>query len=216
MINNIAVYGAGGFGKEIKMLIDQINIESLKFNFIGFFDDKIPKGIQIEDYSILGGINELNSYTDNLNLVFGFGDPKSKENVFNKITNKNIYYPTLIHPSCILDSKTFSFGKGCIICAGTIITVNVHLADFITLNLSCTIGHDSKIGSFSSFMPSTNISGEVSIGKRVYCGTGSTIINSIAIGDNSTIGAGAVVTKDLPSNCTAVGIPARPIKFNAG
>jgi acetyltransferase-like isoleucine patch superfamily enzyme len=62
-------------------------------------------------------------------------------------------------------------------------------------------------------MPSVNISGEVEIGDGVYCGTGAKIINQLTIGEGTIIGAGAVVSKSLPSNCTAVGIPAKPIKF---
>jgi acetyltransferase-like isoleucine patch superfamily enzyme len=45
-------------------------------------------------------------------------------------------------------------------------------------------------------------------------GTGAQIINLVEIGENTIIGAGAVVSKSLPANCTAVGIPAKPIKFH--
>ena len=82
------------------------------------------------------------------------------------------------------------------------------------LNLACTVGHDTKIGSYSSFMPAVNISGEVNVGTHVYCGTGVKIINQINIGDGTIVGAGALVYKNLPSHCTAVGFPAKPIKFH--
>lgn len=48
----------------------------------------------------------------------------------------------------------------------------------------------------------------------VSIGTGSAIIQGVNIGKNTVIGARAVVIKDLPSNCTAVGTPAKPIKFH--
>ena len=63
-------------------------------------------------------------------------------------------------------------------------------------------------------MPSVNISGEVDINQSVYVGTGAKIINQLSIGENTIVGAGAVVAKSLPANCTAVGIPAKPIKFH--
>ena len=63
-------------------------------------------------------------------------------------------------------------------------------------------------------MPSVNISGEVLIKECVYVGTGAKIINLLTIEENTIIGAGAVVAKSLPANCTAVGIPAKPIKFH--
>lgn len=43
--NKIAVFGAGGFGREVQMLIPQINQSSKIGEFIGFFDDKIKKGL---------------------------------------------------------------------------------------------------------------------------------------------------------------------------
>ena len=52
------------------------------------------------------------------------------------------------------------------------------------------------------------------IGEGVYCGTGVKIINQTSIGEYTTIGAGAVITKPIPSYCTAVGVPAKPIKYH--
>jgi serine acetyltransferase len=63
-------------------------------------------------------------------------------------------------------------------------------------------------------MPTVNISGEVVVNEAVYVGTGAKIINLLEIGENTIVGAGAVVYKSLPANCTAVGIPAKPIKFH--
>ena len=64
-------------------------------------------------------------------------------------------------------------------------------------------------------MPGVNVSGEVILNEGVYVGTGSKIINQVAVGDYAIIGAGAVVSKSLPENCTAVGIPAKVIKINS-
>ena len=94
------------------------------------------------------------------------------------------------------------------------VTTNVLIKDFVILNLQCTVGHDTVIEDYASFMPSVNISGEVTIGEGVYVGTGTKIINQLEIGDNTIVGAGAVVAKSLPAHCTAVGVPAKPIKFH--
>ena len=86
--------------------------------------------------------------------------------------------------------------------------------DFVTINLACTLGHDAIIKSYSSLMPSVNVSGEVVIEEGVFVGTGVKIVNQVIIGKNSIIGAGAVVSKSIPESCTAVGIPAKPLKFH--
>ena len=91
---------------------------------------------------------------------------------------------------------------------------NTSVYNFVILNLGCTVGHDTIIGDYCSFMPSVNISGEVIIENSVYVGTGAKIINLLTIGNSTIVGAGAVVSKSLPEKCTAVGIPAKPIKFH--
>lgn len=212
-MKQISIYGAGGFGREVNMLIEQINMHSLKWSFIGYWDDGVEKGTNINDYNVLGGINELNNYSEELYIAIAVGDPKTKERIINKIKNPKIHFPTLVHPSVQIGNKFVSIGIGSIICGGSIITTNIKIGDHVILNLSCTVGHDTIIGDYSSFMPSVNISGEVNIEKCVYVGTGAKIINQLSIGEYSIVGAGAVVSKSLPAKCTAVGIPAKPIKF---
>ena len=80
------------------------------------------------------------------------------------------------------------------------------------LNLACTVGHETEIGDFSSFMPTCNISGEIKVGEATFWGTGAKVINRKTIGNNVIIGAGAVVTIDIPDDVTAVGVPARIVK----
>jgi sugar O-acyltransferase (sialic acid O-acetyltransferase NeuD family) len=213
-MNKIAIYGGGGFGREVKMLIDQINKHEKKYEFIGYFDDGVPKGTLVEGSVFLGGMNELNSFSDKLLLVVSIADPQIKLKIIESIKNYNISFPILIHPSCIIGDCNIKIGEGSIICALSIITVNVEIGNHVILNLACTVGHDTKIGSYSSFMPAVNISGEVEIGDRVYCGTGAKIINQLKIGEGTIVGAGALVHKDLPPYCTAVGFPAKPIKYH--
>jgi len=210
----IAIIGAGGFGREVKMLIDQINDAEKQYEFIGFFDDAFEKNLIINGFPVLGSISDINTLEYELALVIAVGDPKTKKSIFNTIKNEKVIFPTLIHPNVFIGKDDVRIGKGCVICCSNVITVNVTIGDFVILNLMCTVGHDTVIANFSSFMPSVNISGEVNIKEGVYVGTGAKIINQLEIGGNSIIGAGAVVYKSIPANCTAVGIPAKPIKYH--
>lgn len=213
-MKNIVIIGVGGFGREVKILIDQINQVYKEFNLLGFYDDANDLSSNYNGLAYLGTIEDLNSLGDETAVVLGVGDPNTKQKIISKLTNSNLTFPSLIHPSVILGNDNVTIGEGSIICAGCIITCNIEIGRFVTLNLMCTVGHDTKIGSYSSFMPSVNISGEVLIDEFVYVGTGAKIINQLSIGQDTIIGAGAVVSKSLPSNCTAVGIPAKPIKFH--
>lgn len=210
-MKDIIIIGAGGFGREVKLLIDQINKVSMQWNFIGYVDDGIPKGEKVDGYSILGSIENLGLYSSEIYVIIALGNPIVKKRIVQKLAHsKTIHYPVLIHPNVQLN-KTVSIEEGSIICNGSLFTVNIKIGKHVIVNLGCTIGHDTVIGNYSSFMPGVNISGEVITGECVYGGTGSKIINQVTIGENVTIGAGAVVVKNIPSDCTAVGIPAKPL-----
>lgn len=214
-MKKIAIFGAGGFGREVHFLIQQINATRQTFEFIGYFDDGKDKGTIINNFPVLGDVNDLNLWEKDLGIVLAIGEPITKQTIIKKINNTLINYPILIHPNVLIGDMDFnSIGEGSIICGGNIITVNISIGKHVILNLSCTIGHDSIIGNYCSFMPTVNISGEVIIQERVFVGTGAKIINQLTIGENTIIGSGAVVAKNLPANCTAVGIPAKPIKFH--
>lgn len=214
-MKKIAIIGAGGFGREVKMLIDQINAVSQQYEFIGYYDDGKEKGILINGFPVLGKVSDLNSVTEEISIALALGNPVYKKNVVNLVTNPKVTFETLIHPSVLIGNDEVSIGKGTVICAGNIITCNISIKDYVTLNLACTIGHDTIIENYVSLMPGVNVSGEVILEEAVYVGTGAKIINQVSIGNNATIGAGAVVSKSIPENCTAVGIPAKPIKFHS-
>jgi len=212
-MKKIAIIGAGGFGREVKMLIDQINKKDKEFEIIGFYDDKEYPEI-INGIPYLGTLEKINDIDYPLSITVAIGDPQAKKKIIENISNENIDFPNLIHPSVIIGEDNVILGKGNIICAGVIITIDIEIEDFVILNLCCTVGHDTKIKKYCSFMPTVNISGEVIVNEAVYVGTGAKIINLLEIGENTIVGAGAVVSKSLPANCTAVGIPAKPIKFH--
>ena len=213
MKNPIAIFGAGGFGREVSMLIQHINAAEPCWEIIGFFDDGMPKNTRINDWFVLGGLKDLNNWPNPLAVVFALGIPGVKKNVIERVNNSNLTFPNLIHPAAILGpQKYLNIGEGCIICAGTIITTNISVGKHVIFNLVCTVGHDVIIGDFCSFMPGCNISGEVNIGAASFWGTGAKVINRKNVGSDTVIGAGAVVISDIPPHTTAVGIPAKVIR----
>lgn len=184
------------------------------FNIIGFFDDGLKAGTIVNEYKVWGGIDDLNARSSSLALIVAVGTPGTRRKIVENVSNANVFFPSVLDKTVqVGDAGHVEIGKGCIICGGTVITTNVRVGDFVILNLGCTVGHDTIIGDYASFMPSVNISGEVRVGESVYVGTGAKIINQLEIGRDAVVGAGAVVAKSLPSRCTAVGVPAKPIKF---
>ncbi len=65
---------------------------------------------------------------------------------------------------------------------------------------------------FRERQPDADLIAPLVVGNNVFLGMAVTILPGVSIGDNVVVGAGAVVTHDLPSDCVAVGTPAKPIR----
>jgi sugar O-acyltransferase (sialic acid O-acetyltransferase NeuD family) len=209
----IAIYGAGGLGREVLMLIRQINLSMIQWNPVGFFDDNIPAGQSVHSLPVLGGLEELNQYSEDLWLVLAFGDPQTRSSLAGKIQNEHISYATLVHPGVQLEAfQRIAIGEGCILAAGNILTTDIRIGDHVLLNLGCTLGHNVSIGSFCSIMPGCHISGGVEVEDSTYLGSGAVLINGIRVGREAVVGAGAVVLNHVEKQTTVGGVPARPLQ----
>ncbi len=211
-MKKIAIYGAGGLGREVAQLINQINAQSPQWEFLGYFDDNVAKGKNIDGRNILGSINDLNAIDQQLYILIGIADNAVRKKIVNDIANQNIIFPSLIHPSVIMDHQEVNIGEGSLITAGNILTTDISIGKHSIINLACTIGHDVVIGDYCAVMPGVHLSGNVKINKNVLIGTGARVLQNLIIDENSKIGAGSVVTKGVQSGETVVGVPARVVK----
>ena len=213
-MNDLIIFGASGFGKEVAWLVERINNRKPTWNLLGFVDDnEILQGQTVNSYSVLGGCNCLIDYP-NAYVVCAVGASKTRKMIVEKIKAvlPTAKFAILIDPT-VQHSDLLSIGEGSIICAHTILTVNIKIGCHVILNLQCTVGHDAIVRDYATVYPSGNISGNTEIMECAEIGTGTQIIQGKKIGENTIIGAGSVVVKDIPKNCTAVGCPAKPIKF---
>lgn len=215
-MKKIAIYGAGGFGREVACIVDKINEVQPTWDLIGFFDDAPElKGKMISHYGpCLGGIDELNGYDGELALAITIGSPKTVKAVVSKITNDKVWYPNLIHPNFVIaDEKTFKIGKGNIIQRDCKVSCDVTLGDFNVLNGNTAIGHDVVVGSYNTFMPAARISGEVKIGDCNFLGVGCIVLQQIKMGSGVRLGAGSVLMTKPKDNQLYMGNPAKKTIF---
>lgn len=216
-MKKIVIIGAGGFGREVVQLIKDINKNNKQWEIIGYLDDYPEShGTTRNGASVLGPIDLIGSpIFQDYYYICSLGNPKTRKQVIERMIeiNPSIQFATLIHPSAIIGDENH-IGEGTIICARNVLTTNIFIGNHVIINLSCTIGHDTTLLDYATILPGVNISGNVSICEGVSMGTNSSVIPGVEIGQFVTIGAGAAVTKSIPDYCTAVGIPARPIKFS--
>lgn len=200
----IYILGAGGFGREVALLVRQSGGE-----VAGFYDDGKDVGTAVDGVPVVGNVADLHAVTTSLALAIAIADPAVRKKLALSLVNPNISYPVLIHPSAnIGDQERNRFGRGTIIAAGTIMTTGITVGKFVFINAGSTIGHDVVLGDFCSIMPRTSLSGFVLAGEGILFGTSSTVLPNLSLGSWSRIGAGAVVTREVPANATVVGIPA--------
>ena len=214
-MKRLIIIGASGFGREVAWLVERINKKQSTWEILGFLDDnENMEGKIVNGYPVLGTTENANLYTQAY-FVCAIGASHIREKIIKRIkkNNPDIQFATLIDPT-VEKSELVSIGEGTIICANTIITVNISIGCHVIINLDCTIGYDAILRDYVTLYPSVNVSGMTNIGYAVELGTGMQIIQGKAIGDYSIIGAGAVVVKDIPARCTAVGSPAKPIKYH--
>ncbi len=103
-----------------------------------------------------------------------------------------------IHPGA-------QIGKGFFIDHGTgvVIGETTIIGDNVTLYQGVTLGGTGK----------EHGKRHPTIGNNVMIGAGAKVLGSITIGDNVKVAAGAVILKDIPDNCTVVGVPGRVVKM---
>lgn len=212
-MKDLYIVGAGGFGREVLWLVQRINEKNEEWAVKGFLDDTpAMHGKILNDYQVLGSIELLKDLNE-VYVACAIGSSKVRERVIDNIRkiNPSVKFATLVDPS-VIKSETVKIGEGSIICAGTIITVNIDIGRHNIINLDCTIGHDAVLADFVTLYPSVNVSGAVTIGNGCECGTGSQLIQGISVCDLAIIGAGAVLVKDIVEAGTYVGVPVKKVK----
>ena len=214
-MQDIAIFGAGGFGREVGHLILSLNEMEPQWNLIGFFDDAKEKGSSVSALGkVLGGVEELNNYPKELSVVIAIGSPKSIMGVYDKISNKRINFPNIIAPDFkIVDKGSLKMGKGNIIQSRCVASCDVTIGNFNVMNGSVVLGHNVEIGDFNVIMPAARISGEVKIKQQNLVGVGAIILQRIHVGRHVAVGPGSVLYTKPKDGGVYIGNPAKLFKY---
>ncbi len=213
----VVIVGAGGFARELAWLLRECNeaAGSERFHMAGYTVSDLAKlGPHDSRDAVLGDFDWLDAHRDRFDaFALGIGAPAARDRVATELAARfpEKEWPALRHPSVRYDAASCTLGPGSVLCAGVIATVNVHFAAFCLVNLACTLGHEARVGRASVLNPTVNISGGVELGDRVLVGTGAQVLQYLRVGDDASVGAGAVVTRDVEARTTVVGVPAKPL-----
>ncbi|MBY5035397.1 acetyltransferase [Streptococcus gallolyticus] len=209
MKKKLAFLGAGSHADAIVPVIDR-----LSYDFIGFFDDKDIK--EHDGYPILGHLYDVLKFLENgtIDAVFiTIGDNAKRRELFDYVAKD--YYDAIINiisPNALVLTPESICGRGIFIGFGAFIGSKVQLFDNNVVNTGALIEHHTIVKSHCNIAPNATINGLCKIEEEVYLGSASVIIQTLSIASQTTIGAGAVIVKDIIESGTYVGVPAKKIK----
>lgn len=201
------LYGAGGHSG---VIIDILS--SLGVSITGVFDDD-PSNARLKGFDIKDGIRLLGEGFPTLDwpLIISVGNNSRRAELSKLIQNTE--FGRAIHGTAIISPKC-TIGVGTVVLHGAIVQAGARVGEHVLINTAASIDHDNRIGNYAHISPHATLCGHVSVGEGTHIGAGAVVIPSINIGKWCNIGAGAVVIRDIPDFCTAVGNPAKVIKYH--
>lgn len=207
-MKDIIIIGAGGHGTEIAWLARRCNR-----NIRGFLDDTFEKqGTVIASVKVLGLIETVDSYQD-CEFIIAIGSPRKRKAIVDKYFQSNFYnFATLIDPSAIIGENVL-VGKGTVLCAGSIVSIDVKIGEHCLVNVNASISHGSILNDFVSLAPNVSISGDVYLHKYVEVGANAVIREKLLVNNGAVVGMGGVVISDIEENHIVVGNPAKFLKI---
>lgn len=207
MHKKVIIIGAGGHAKVIADIIEKSGDE-----VVGFLDDNKENGATvIKNYKVIGGSNNRFAMAitkENVEFVIAIGDNQKRKEISN---SPNLKFYTAIHPSAQIGLDV-RIEEGTVIMANSCINSSAKIGKHCIINTGAIIEHDNIIEDYVHISPNATLGGTIKIGESTHVGIGSIVKNNITICKNCTIGAGAVVVKNILEEGTYVGVPARERK----
>lgn len=203
-----------GIGGSTPVFIDIAEACDYKIAGLYHYNDE-RTGENDHGYPILGSFEDL--YQSDIKgkmFLLSQGDMKIREEVTNKIKQLGGLIPTLVHPTSVISKyakiseEGVVIGANCIVQADSVIKSNAVLRD---MALVC---HQTTIGNYCFVGPKALVGAHIVVENFAFIGQDTLLVSGKVgtMGANSLLGAGAVLTKELPANVVAVGNPARVIK----
>ena len=195
-MKDIVIIGAGGIGREVAWIIEEINEVKSTWNIVGFVDENSEMhGKILNGYKILGGFGILDKLEVKPYVVVAIANCGVKKDIVAKLGGK-FEFATVVYPSVRI-SRFVEIGEGSIIYPGVILTVNTRIGNHVIISGNCGIGHDTVIGDYSSVLWGSSFSGYDVVGKGCFIGVGVKVTQGVKFTDECRIDTGSVITKDI-------------------
>jgi len=210
-MQRVLIIGAGGQAQVVADILKCAHNAGKNVIPLGYLDDD-PNlvGRTFLGLPVLGVLAEIANIPHDA-LIIAIGNNSTRRRLFEIFRERGENFVIAVHPAAVIGAEV-SIGIGTMICAGVVINPGSTIGENVILNTCCTIDHHNCIGNHVHIAPGVRLGGEVEIGDGVLVGIGATVMPRCRVGDWTTVGAGACVTKSVPAGLTVVGVPARPLQ----
>jgi sugar O-acyltransferase (sialic acid O-acetyltransferase NeuD family) len=207
------IVGAKGFAKEVLEVVS----EKCKSSEIAFYDDVNQDigGLLYSQFSILKNQRQVEDFFNihGNKFTLGIGNPRLRKLLYEKFTLMGGEIETTISKMASVGSYGNRIEQGCNIMQNVVITNDAQVGLGSLINIYSCIAHDVTVGDFCEICPNVNLLGNCKIANYTFVGTGSIVLPNVKVGNNVLVAAGSLVTRDLPDNCMAMGVPAKITKM---
>lgn len=208
----LAIYGAGGLGREIIEILYQMPSQT-RWDKIVFIDDT-KDGETLRNFPIYSFENFKQIYpSENVEILIAVVEPVYRKLLHDRVKSNGYKLGTLIHPNVHVPETTH-VGKGVIINAFAIVSCDSHISDNVLMQRRSVVSHDCYVGENTTLAADAALAGFCSVGKNTFLGINVKLKQKTTIGNNTIIGIGSVVTRDLPDGIIAYGTPAKEVRKN--
>lgn len=183
---------------------------------LGFFDDfeQAVLGAGVPSASRLGGISNPQPIIDLLNRnlaaqwIVVIGDAKVRRRAIDALAAFYDRAATIVHPAALI-SPTATLAKGVFVGPRAVVHTRARIGPHCIVNTGCIVEHECELSENVHSAPGSVLGGRTRVGRDTLIGIGARSLPGAKIGAHVTIGAGAMVLKEVPDHATAVGVPAR-------
>ena len=210
----ILIVGAGGHGQVVADIFRARLAQGLSSDQCAFVDeDRARRGERRGGIAVLGTVDEIRTVSHDA-IIVAVGDNAHRGRLFLRLQQSGERFATAQHP-CSTAAEDVAIGPGSMLCAGAIVNTGTAVGCNVIVNTGATVDHHSRIENHVHIAPGVHMGGEVIVEQGALVGIGAIVLPRVRIGAWSTVGAGSVVTADVPPHTTVVGGPARVVRVPA-
>jgi sugar O-acyltransferase (sialic acid O-acetyltransferase NeuD family) len=209
----LGIFCAGALGKEVYDIALRVNRAEQLWENIVFVDDVYTGEFYYN--ARVYGLEHFEGCKEKIEFIIANGTPNYREKIYKRLQANGFSLTNLLDTTGIM-SPTSKLGKGIIMMAHTSVSSDVEIEDNVLIQSNIRVAHDIKIGAHSVLSANSSFGGHVHIGGKVFVGMGAVIKEGLDIKDDTIIGMGAVVLKDVNAGSIVVGNPACYLRENLG